>query len=379
MKSSRRYASRGPAHAYWRRVLDTWLVLAGLHFIALAMGLGGVWSRSRALHDSLGNAGDPGALRRVFAGEAWWGAATILWLFTGLWRLFGPAGKGTADYAMDPAFDVKMLLFIAILALEVWPTKTLVRWRLGRTEPNVRDAGRIEAISYVQCAVVVAIVFVATSTNREFGAPAPTAPNAHASTPDPRRVVAAGEVVTVAPSGSDIVTDADLAVLEHEVAMPLRGIDPDSLRSNFDAPRAGGLRRHEALDIMAPRFTPILSAAKGRVLKLFTSVAGGLMVYAADSSERFILMYAHLDHYAAGLRDGISLERGQLIGYVGSTGDASANAPHLHFGILRSADVKRWSKGKAIDPLPVLRAADNASRRGYTAASCDSSSFLACR
>src|SRR5262245_27118625 len=142
--------------------------------------------------------------------------------------------------------------------------------------------------------------------------------------------------------------------------MPLRGIDPDSLHSSFDAPRSGGLRRHEALDIMAPRATPILSAAKGRILKLFTSVAGGLMIYATDSSERFILMYAHLDHYATDARDGARLERGQLIGYVGSPGNALATSPHLHFAILRSADVKHWSKGAAIDPLPVLRAAASA-------------------
>jgi murein DD-endopeptidase MepM/ murein hydrolase activator NlpD len=108
---------------------------------------------------------------------------------------------------------------------------------------------------------------------------------------------------------------------------------------------------------MAPRRTPVRSAAAGRVLKLFTSAAGGLMIYAADSSERFILMYAHLDGYAPGLHDGAPLARGQVIGYVGSTGNASANAPHLHFAIARSADVKRWSKGRPIDPLPVLRGA----------------------
>jgi len=87
------------------------------------------------------------------------------------------------------------------------------------------------------------------------------------------------------------------------------------------------------------------------------------MVYAADSSERFILLYAHLDHYESGLRDGAPLQRGQVIGYVGSTGNASATAPHLHFGILRSADVKHWSKGTPIDPLPVLRAAAGFDRR----------------
>jgi peptidoglycan LD-endopeptidase LytH len=100
-----------------------------------------------------------------------------------------------------------------------------------------------------------------------------------------------------------------------------------------------------------------MSAAAGRVLKLFTSRAGGLMVYAADSAERFILMYAHLDEYAAGLHDGQPLSRGQLIGYVGFTGNASPKAPHLHFAIARSDDVRRWSKGTPVDPLPLLQAA----------------------
>jgi murein DD-endopeptidase MepM/ murein hydrolase activator NlpD len=139
-----------------------------------------------------------------------------------------------------------------------------------------------------------------------------------------------------------------------EIAMPLDGIDPTTLHSNFFERRGGGLRQHQALDIMAPRGTPIHSAASGRVLKLFHSMNGGLMVYAADSSERWILMYAHLDRYEAGLTDSTHLARGQIIGYVGSTGNASPNAPHLHFAIARSADVKRWSRGKAIDPWPVL-------------------------
>ena len=137
--------------------------------------------------------------------------------------------------------------------------------------------------------------------------------------------------------------------------MPLAAVDPTSLRSNFAERRGGGTRQHSALDIMAPRRTPVLSAAKGRVLKLFSSNAGGLMVYAADSSERFILMYAHLDDYAPGLRDGAPLARGQVIGYVGSTGNASPSAPHLHFAVARSADVRRWSKGKPIDPVTVLQ------------------------
>jgi murein DD-endopeptidase MepM/ murein hydrolase activator NlpD len=166
------------------------------------------------------------------------------------------------------------------------------------------------------------------------------------------------------PTGTETVTSDDLALLAREIAMPLDGVDPTKLHSNFDERRGGGARTHQALDIMATRGTPVRSAAKGRVLKLFTSANGGLMVYAADSSERFILMYAHLDAYASGLRDGAPLERGQLIGYVGSTGNASPTAPHLHFAVARSADVKRWSRGKPIDPLPVLVASVGQTGRG---------------
>ena len=156
------------------------------------------------------------------------------------------------------------------------------------------------------------------------------------------------------PTGVETVTDADLALLAREIAMPLDGVDPTRLHSNFNEMRGGGTRPHEALDIMAPRRTPVRAATSGRVLRLFNSRAGGLMVYAADPSERFILLYGHLDGYADGMRDGGSITRGQVIGYVGSTGNAAANAPHLHFAILRSADVKQWSKGTAVDPLPIL-------------------------
>ena len=100
----------------------------------------------------------------------------------------------------------------------------------------------------------------------------------------------------------------------------------------------------------------MLSAAPGRVLKLYTSEAGGLMVYAADSSERFVLMYAHLDAYAPGLRDGMPLARGQTIGAVGTTGNAPPNVPHLHFAIARVGDVRRWWTGTPVDPRPLLQA-----------------------
>jgi murein DD-endopeptidase MepM/ murein hydrolase activator NlpD len=151
-----------------------------------------------------------------------------------------------------------------------------------------------------------------------------------------------------------VVTPADVALLEREIAMPLDAIDPATLHSSFADARGGGTRTHQALDIMSPRGMPIHSAASGRVLKLFTSKDGGSMVYAADSSERWVLVYAHLERYAPGLTDSTRHTRGQVIGFVGSTGNASPSAPHLHFALARSADVAHWSRGKPIDPLPIL-------------------------
>lgn len=149
-------------------------------------------------------------------------------------------------------------------------------------------------------------------------------------------------------------TEPDLMVLQRELAIPVSGVAASALYDTFSELR-GGTRPHEALDILAPRGTPVLSATNGRVLKLFDSKAGGLMVYAADSSEKFILMYGHLDAYAPGLSEGQALTRGQQIGVVGTTGNAPANTPHLHFAIARSDDVKQWWKGSPVNPFPLFR------------------------
>jgi peptidoglycan LD-endopeptidase LytH len=149
-------------------------------------------------------------------------------------------------------------------------------------------------------------------------------------------------------------TDVDLATLQREMIMPVAGVPVSALYDTYTELR-GGTRPHEALDIAAPRGTPVLSAANGRVLKLFTSKAGGLMVYATDSTERFILMYAHLDAYQPGLADGQPLRKGQQIGIVGTTGNAPPNVPHLHFAIARSSDVKQWWKGSPVNPYPLLK------------------------
>lgn len=164
------------------------------------------------------------------------------------------------------------------------------------------------------------------------------------------------EVVSRSPSYEVApVTERDLDVLAGGLVVPVSGVARSELRDSYTEARgAGGERAHEAIDIMAARGTPVLAATDGRLLKLFNSRPGGLMIYTTDASERFILFYGHLDGYAAGLTDGMRLTRGQVIGYVGTTGNAAPDAPHLHFGILRGNPAVSWSEGTPVNPYPLL-------------------------
>jgi peptidoglycan LD-endopeptidase LytH len=136
------------------------------------------------------------------------------------------------------------------------------------------------------------------------------------------------------------------------LVIPVQGVLATQLRDSFNAKR--GARRHEAIDILAPEGTPVLSATAGRVLHLSDNDIGGLMVFATDASEKYIFLYAHLDDYVDDLEAGMPLKRGQVIGYVGTTGNAPSDAPHLHFAIKRAEQGLRWSRGTPIDPRPLL-------------------------
>ena len=135
--------------------------------------------------------------------------------------------------------------------------------------------------------------------------------------------------------------------------VPVQGIARESLEDTFSDAR-GSDRSHEALDIMAPRGTPVLAVADGHIEKLFDSKPGGLTIYQFDPAGRHAYYYAHLDRYAPGLEEGDAVEQGQVIGYVGSTGNASDEAPHLHFAIFRLGPEKRWWEGIAVNPHPLL-------------------------
>jgi peptidoglycan LD-endopeptidase LytH len=136
--------------------------------------------------------------------------------------------------------------------------------------------------------------------------------------------------------------------------VPVAGVEADDLRDTFDDARGGG-RPHEAIDIMAPRGTPVLAVEDGVIQKLFTSDAGGLTIYQFEPSGAFTYYYAHLDRYADGLREGLQVRRGDVIGYVGSTGNASPDAPHLHFAMFRQTPEHQWWKGDPINPYPLLK------------------------
>lgn len=138
--------------------------------------------------------------------------------------------------------------------------------------------------------------------------------------------------------------------------IPVQGIQASELVDTYNQTR-GGARTHEALDIMAPRGREVIAVADGKVVKLFNSKQGGLTVYQFDPAERYAYYYAHLDRYAAGLAEGRVLKRGELIGYVGSTGNASPDAPHLHFAIFELGPEKRWWEGRPVNPYPLLRGA----------------------
>src|SRR6185369_13629137 len=114
--------------------------------------------------------------------------------------------------------------------------------------------------------------------------------------------------------------------------IPVTGVKPGALLDTFSDARGEG-RVHDAIDIMAAKGTPVIAADDGKVVKLFTSKQGGLTVYQFDPSTTYAYYYAHLDSYAPGVVEGKQLRRGDLVGYVGSSGNASPDAPHLHFAI----------------------------------------------
>ena len=140
-----------------------------------------------------------------------------------------------------------------------------------------------------------------------------------------------------------------------DMSPPIRGLALMNLRDTFEEVHDG--HKHEAIDIMEPRGTPVRAAVSGTVRKLFLSKPGGNTIYQFDEMGVYCYYYAHLDGYAEGLREGMRVERGEVIGFVGSTGNADERSPPFHFAIAELGPERLWWKGNAIDPYPFLVAA----------------------
>lgn len=150
------------------------------------------------------------------------------------------------------------------------------------------------------------------------------------------------------------VGEADLASLRLTgLVIPVRGAELAKIEDSFDAPRDGG-RRHDAVDILAPRGAAIVAATDGVVLRIGTNALGGNVVWISDAEQRFAFYYAHLDRYARGIATGGRVSRGTVIGYVGTSGNAPPDVPHLHFQVMRVTDTKRWWDGTPVNPFPFL-------------------------
>ena len=155
-----------------------------------------------------------------------------------------------------------------------------------------------------------------------------------------------GVIPATAPESRDLAA--------RKLLIPVDGVPADKLVRSYHDARGGG-RLHEALDILAPRNTPIVAVEDGTIAKLFNSKAGGLTVYQFDPGQEYSYYYAHLERYADGLKEGDRVHRGQVLGFVGTSGNAPKDTPHLHFAVYRLTAEKHWWEGTPIDPYDILR------------------------
>lgn len=168
-----------------------------------------------------------------------------------------------------------------------------------------------------------------------------------------RRVAPGGEESVSVPLPAPASTAARPVPVEPAgPRMPVVGIAADSLRDSFGDAR--GKRRHEAIDIMAPRGTPVVAAVSGTIAKVYRHPLGGLSVYQYDEQRSYAYYYAHLDSFAPGLKADVVLHAGDPIGAVGTSGNATPGSPHLHFAIYRLGREHQWWRGTPVDPYPLL-------------------------
>lgn len=187
--------------------------------------------------------------------------------------------------------------------------------------------------------------------------PSSSAESSHSSVPSSSASAASASsrIRTDVPASASAGQSAIDALRQRELRVPIDGVPVESMRGGFDERRDAGGRPHEAVDLLAPRNTAVHAADDGTIAKLFVSKAGGNTIYQFDPSEHFCYYYAHLERYTGGLRNGAHVSRGDVIGFVGTSGNAPPNTPHLHFAIFELTPEHHWWEGTAIDPYLVFR------------------------
>jgi len=189
--------------------------------------------------------------------------------------------------------------------------------------------------------------------------PIPTTSPSLEVTPTPSPLPAASPEVPLEPGLSSTPAapaqqPADSFVGQVNLVVPVLGVNPEQLLDTFEDARSEG-RSHDAIDIAAPAGTPVIAASEGEIVKLFQSEKGGTTIYQLSPDRKLVFYYAHLQRYAHGIHEGKYLRQGEVIGYVGDTGNAGAGNYHLHFSIATIADPKRHWDGTNINPYPLLK------------------------
>lgn len=231
---------------------------------------------------------------------------------------------------------LRILVAIALAA----GTLVAVVWALGRRpRPGSLSVATSNAGPH-------AFPSLANSTEPTSSTP-PTQPTAE---PTPQPSIDQPEI-SPQPSAS---AEPAPGVTPASLLIPVAGVRPEQLRDTFNEARSEG-RTHDAIDIPAPRDTPVLAAAAGRIIKLFQSKPGGTTIYQLDPDDRTVYYYAHLDRYADGLTEGHFAHRGEVIAYVGDTGNAGPGNYHLHFSVSIVSDPQRYWEGTNVNPYPLLK------------------------
>jgi murein DD-endopeptidase MepM/ murein hydrolase activator NlpD len=215
-------------------------------------------------------------------------------------------------------------------------------------------AGFLRVLICVVWIFIIGLVWLALTQRPLPEQPVEPPKITHIETPTAPPAPAPEPAAAPAPSPSHVPLIKPNFVGQVELIIPVAGVRPEQLMDTFDDARSEG-RVHDAIDIIAPAGTPVLAAANGKILKLFQSDRGGTTIYQLSTNEKTVYYYAHLQRYADGLSEGSFIRQGDVIAYVGDTGNAGPGNYHLHFSISAVSDPNRYWEGLSINPYPLLR------------------------